>query len=251
MRYFILHLVKWDMKYRFRRSRLGILWTILQPLFLTFIISGVFGVVFNIPMLSYAPYILSGFLVWDILLASVIINSFAFIKAESYIKQMAAPIVIYSIRESLVCICTFLVALISLVVWIGIINPENLLVSLIALPLSVTLLFMLSLPVSIISAHVHVRYRDYPYVMNLVMQLFWYLSPVFFQESMFKTNPILHNIFLYNPITSILLLIRDPFLYGKLPSLFTYFYVFAIIIILCFFAFYINKKSETNVIFYL
>lgn len=250
-RYFVTHLVEWDMKYRFRRSALGVLWTILQPLLLTLIISLVFGFVFGIPMKDYAPYILSGFLVWDLILAAVVTNSFAFIKAESYIRQYSHPIVIYPIRETFVSFVTFLIALSSLVVWIAVLCPQNLLIVVMSLPLTSLLLLTLVLPISIISAHMHVRFRDYPYVLGLAMQALWYLSPVLFMESMFKSNPYLYNFFLYNPITSILNLVRDPFLYGKFPSLFAYGYVLVLAFVFSLIAYIVNKKSERETIFYI
>ena len=86
-RYFLIHLVKWDMKYKFRRSKLGILWTILQPLLLTLIMSAVFSFVLNQEMRTYAPYILSGTLVWDVIHGSFIANSTSFVAAETYIRQ--------------------------------------------------------------------------------------------------------------------------------------------------------------------
>ena len=123
VRYFWLHLVRWDLKYKFRRSRIGILWTLLQPLLLTLMMTMVFGVVFKLPLGEYAPYILSGMLVWDVILGSIIYGANAFLSGESYMRQFAHPVAIYSLRASLVVICTFLMALLSLVFWILFTKP--------------------------------------------------------------------------------------------------------------------------------
>lgn len=251
VRYFLVHLVKWDIKYKFRRSFLGIIWTIVQPLMLTVIIAVVFGFVFHQPMKTYAPYILSGLLFWDVLNGAVINNSYSFMQGESYIKQYARPIAIYPLRAALVGVTTFMISSIALFIWILFVYPENELIALISLPLTVFIYFILSWSISIISSHIHVRYRDYPFIMALVMQALWYFSPVFFQESMFKGSEILYSVFLFNPITHALFLIRKPFLEGNFANLESYVYISVIAIILLIIAWFINKKYEKSVIYYI
>lgn len=250
-RYFLLHLVKWDIKYKFRRSFLGIVWTIVQPLMLTVIIALVFGFVFHQPMKTYAPYILSGILVWELINGGVITNSYSFMQGESYIRQYNHPIAIYPLRAALVGASTFIIASLALFIWILFIYPENIIVAFIALPLASVIYFIIAWSASIISSHIHIRYRDYPYVMALIMQALWYFSPVFFQESMFTSNQILHRLFLLNPITHALFLIRKPFLEGCFADVISYVYISSFAFILFVIAWHINKRCEKKVIYYL
>lgn len=250
-RYFLIHLVRWDMKYKFRRSKLGMLWTILQPLLLTLIMSAVFSYVFRQEMRTYAPYILSGTLVWEIIQNSFIGNSSSFVAAEAYIRQYAHPIALYPLRTALVSMSTFFIASSALFVWVLILFPENILLALISIPTTALIYFMLSWSISVISSHIFVRYRDYPYVMTLVMQFLWYLSPVFFREEMFESNELLHTVFLINPITQVLKLIRTPLFQGELAGAGTYGYVLLLMcgFVLC--AWKLNQAAEKTVIYYL
>jgi lipopolysaccharide transport system permease protein len=249
-RFFLIHLVKWDIKYKFRRSFLGIVWTAVQPLMLTIIIGAVFGFVLKQPMKTYAPYILSGVLVWDIITAAVITNSSSFLQGESYIRQIAHPVAIYPLRAALVCISTFFIANSGLLIWILFLYPEHILFVLMALPLVTFIYFLYAWSISIISSHIHIRYRDYPYIMALVMQALWYFSPVFFEEKMFASNAILHKLFLINPITHVLFLIRKPYLEGKFADISSYLYVIGLAILLLTIAWFVNKKCEKKVIYY-
>jgi len=61
-RYFWFHLSKMDLKNKFRRSKLGILWVSATPLGLMLIVTLIFGTVFNEDVATYAPYVLSGLL---------------------------------------------------------------------------------------------------------------------------------------------------------------------------------------------
>lgn len=250
-RYFLVHLVRWDMKYKFRRSKIGILWTILQPLLLTLIMGAVFSFVFKQEMKTYAPYILSGMLVWDVIHGSFVGNSSSFIAAETYIRQYAHPLALYPLRVAMVSICTFSIAMIGLFAWAGAIYPQNLPIAILSLPLTVLLYFILSWAISIISSHIYVRYRDYPYIMTLVMQFMWYLSPVFFKEEMFESNEFLYTVFQINPITQTLNLVRRPFLSGEFAGAVTYLYVMCLAIIFLVIAWNISKKCEKTVIYYL
>ena len=143
-RYFLIHVVRWDLKYKFRRSKLGILWTVLQPLLLTLIMGAVFSYVFQQDMKTYAPYILSGTLVWEIIQNAFITNSTSFVAAEAYIRQYAHPIALYPLRAAMVSMSTFFIASIALLAWSAILDPENILLALLSLPPTAPICCMLS-----------------------------------------------------------------------------------------------------------
>lgn len=250
-RYFWIHLAKADLKYKFRRSKLGILWTFLNPLFLTLLMTIVFGTVFNIPYGEYAPYILSGLTVWELLTSSVIAGGNAILVGDAYIRQFNHPISIYPLKGALVNIVSFLIANISLIIWLLFSNPENIILGLVTLPLTTILYFLIAWPIVIIASFINTKYRDYPQVMALVMQALWYVSPVFFRGDMFQKSVQLKNFFYNNPITHILNLVREPFLYGKLPSAMDYGHVIVLILVLSIFAIVKIKKNEKDIIFYL
>ena len=88
-------------------------------------------------------------------------------------------------------------------------------------------------------------------MMSLLMQALWYVSPVYFQESMFEANQYLLMLFRYNPITHILYLLRKPFLYCQLPVWSDYLFTVGYIVFFGLIAFFLNKKNAKKVIFYL
>lgn len=250
-RYFWLHLARAELKYKFRRSKLGILWTFLNPLLLTLLMSIVFGTVFKISINEYAPYILSGLIVWEMIVSSVVAASSSIIVSEPYIRQFNHPVSIYPLKAALVYIISFLIASFALSLWVLFLNPKNLFIGFISLPFTIILYFLIIWPICIISSLIGTKYRDYPQVMALVMQALWYVSPVFFKSDMFERNKYVYEFFKINPITHILNLLRFPFLYGKVPSICSYIIVIVIIMILFFIAIIFIKKYEKHIIFYL
>lgn len=250
-RYFWIHLSKAELKYKFRRSKLGIMWTFLNPLLLTLLMTVVFGTVFKMSYTDYAPYILSGLIVWDVLSSAVISGGSAIMVSESYIRQCNHPIIIYPLKSALVNTASFLIAMNALLIWILFTAPNNILMGIITIPLTTIFYFLLSWALIIIASFINTKFRDYQQVMALVMQALWYVSPVFFRGEMFTSNKSLQLLFNLNPITHILNLVREPFLYGRFPSVMSYLYVTIVILLVWFIAIIKLKKEEKTMIFYL
>jgi len=248
-RYFWLHLARAELKYKFRRSRLGLLWTMINPLMLMLIISLIFGNLFDIPMKEFAPYVFSGLIIWEFVLGSTIGGCNSFLMSEAYIKQFRHPMAIYPLRTTLVNLSTFLIAIQALYLWILFTDPTNLLLSLVTLPITAVCLFLLGWPIAILTASINLKYRDFAQVLSLAMQLLWYISPVFFMPEMFRT-PQLTMLLEYNPVTHILNLVRAPLLLGTLPSAIDFSFVFGLAALLYLLAIWHMSRVEKTLIYY-
>ncbi len=250
-RYFWFHLAKKDLEVRFRRSKLGIMWTVVQPFCMTVILAIVFGVVFDQPLGEYSMYILSGIVVWDLLQASVVGGGNSLFGSEQYIRQFNHPITIYSLRYAVLNMGIFLLEIIALIIWVLFAKPENLILALFTIPLTTILYFPLAWGLATISGYTGAKYRDYPQIMVLVMQMVYFLSPVFFRQEMFTSNSALKILFEINPITHILNLLRAPFVYMKMPEVEDYIFVIVVDIFVSLWAAYVNKNNEKKLIYYL
>ena len=251
LRYFIWHMVKIDLKNRFRRSKLGVLWTFFSPLFLSAIMGTVFAVAFHYEILDYMPYVLSGIVFWDLITSSFIAGGTSILGHDSYIRQCNHPITAYTLKNTLVYMITFLIASLSLALWVIIRNPVNVLLWVITMPLTLIIYFLMAWGGTTIAGYICVQYRDYPMMAPLVLQIVWYLSPIFFQKSLFESNAIMFAWFRMNPVNHLLELIRRPLLEGAMPTLTNYAISMGFALILDLLAYLLNRKKERNVIFYL
>ncbi len=250
-RYFWNHLARCELKARFRRSKLGLLWTVLQPLFLTMIMAFVFSAIFNQPLGEYVLYILSGIIVWDLMNSSVVAGANSILSAEQYVRQFNHPVTIYTLRSAVLNIITFCIEMVALAPWLLVMHPIHIILGIITLPLTVVLFFLLSWSLTTLAGYYGCKYRDYPQVMSLVMQALWYVSPVMFQQQMFSGNDYLWWFYLHNPITHILNLVREPFVYGNLPSALDYIYTIVAVSLFTVLAYMANRKNSHQIIFYL
>ncbi len=250
-RFFWLHLARLELKNKFRRSKLGIMWTFLSPFLLTMIMSVVFSTVFHQDMVTYTPYILSGILFWDILGAAFNGGSYVIVSNDAFLRQFNHPVSIYTLKSAIVYTISFLISTVSLFIWTLMTHPENLLVGLISLPLTTVILFALAWGGTTIAAFTCTKYRDYPQMVPLLLQTIWYISPVFFQEGMFQQNQLLYAWFHINPITHVLYLLRKPFLHGEFPSWINYAAAIGVVAVIDLLAVRMNRKNAKNIIFYI
>jgi len=248
-RYFWLHLANAELRYKFRRSRLGLLWTIINPMMLMLTITLILGNLFGIAAEDFAPYVFSGLIVWEFLLGAAIGGCQSLLVSEAYIKQFKHPLVIYPLRTILVQTATFLIAIQAMFLWILITDPSKLLPGILTLPITVVCLFLLGWPIAILTSSINLKYRDFAQVLALVMQLLWYMSPTFFRADMFK-SPQLIALLEYNPITHIMNLVRAPMLYGSLPSAVDFGFILGLAALLYLLAIWRMSRVEKTLIYY-
>lgn len=249
-RYFWTHLALADLRSRWRRSFMGMLWSILQPLGMTLLLSFVFSRMFHVNIVLYAPYILSGIIAWEFMASSLTGGSLAFVQADAYIKQCKHPLAIYTLRLILSNLAVLMLASTVLLVWVIVVLPQNINLSWLSLLSFYPMIALIVLPLSTILAYLGARFRDIPHMMGLLLQAVWFVSPVYFEAKMFRQGG-LDALVDYNPIYHLLQIIRAPLLNGNWPNVFDYLFCLGTIALLGVLAMLIGRRAERNVIFYL
>ena len=187
-RYFWSHLALSDLRSRWRRSFFGVLWSIIQPLGMTLLISLVFSKLLNTDIITYAPYILSGIIVWEFLMANTMGGALSFVQADAYIKQCNHPLAIYTLRTVLSSLIVLMLASLTLFGWAAVVLPQHIgwcwLAALTIFPIGA----LIAWPMATLLAYIGVRFRDVPHAMGLIMQALWFVSPVYFETKMFRSG---------------------------------------------------------------
>ena len=249
-RYFWTHLAFSDLRSKWRRSFFGILWTLIQPLGMTLLLALVFSKIFKADMVEYAPYILSGMVMWEFVIGSAIGGSLSFVQAEAYIKQCQHPLAIYTLRTVLTNLIVLMLASLSLIAWVLVIMPQHFgwawLAALSALPI----LLLVAWPMATLFAYIATRFRDLPHVLGLVFQAMWFVSPIYLEAKTFRGGE-LHGLVDYNPVYHLLEIVRAPLLHGVWPVMENYAYCLGLIVCLTILAWLVGRTAEKKVIFYL
>lgn len=219
-RHLAWNLVGSDLRSRFRRSHLGILWAVLQPLGFSLIIAVVWSQVFKAAsIMTFTIYVYSGMLVWDYISQCVTIGLDSLMSSAGYLRQARIPFLIFQMRvplSGLVIMGCGWVGLVMLMAVTG--HMPAIGFHLLLLPLFVGMLLLFVLPLSIIFSIIGPSFRDARYIIALALQAVFFLSPVMLDRAVLH-SPSLSLLQYINPVISLLDLFRDPMLHGALWSL--------------------------------
>ena len=223
-RYFWLALVKIDLKARYRRSVVGIGWSLIRPLVMTTILCVVFVRLFKrTDVWTYAPYLLAGLTFWDYLSTAMRQGCQCFFQGESYIRQHPTPIAIFPLRIALAETFHFLIAMTVLIglAWYsqgGFANVP----ALMSLIPTLCLLFILVWSVAMFSGACNVYFQDTQHLFDVIFQAWFYATPIVYDAADLGPGRLQWVIMNCNPLVPLLELLREPILYGRIPRLETY-----------------------------
>jgi lipopolysaccharide transport system permease protein len=249
-RYFWIHLAFADLRSKWRRSFLGVAWSIIQPLGMTMLLAVVFGRLFHQNIVDYAPYILSGMITWDFFTSTLTGGSLSFVQADAYIKQNRHPLAIYTLRTTLTSLIVLMMASLSLFGWVLVMSPQMFGWSWLAAPLMFPMAALIVWPLATCLAYIGARFRDLPHALALIMTAMYFVSPIYFDVKLFRSGG-LDALVDYNPIYHLLEILRAPLLRGEWPSAANFSMCAITIVIFSALAALIGQKAENKVIFYL
>jgi ABC-type polysaccharide/polyol phosphate export permease len=246
-RWVIFYFVYSSLKHRYRKSFLGFFWSVLTPLLQNLIIGVVFFSLFRFNMPHYVVYLFSGVVIYN-LFSNVINNSpTVLISNENFIKKIYAPKLVYIIQIIVLETINFTFVLTSLII-LGIVFSQisfSLEYLFLPVPVFLTILFLIG-EVCIVGV-LAVYFRDFLFIIPVVMQTVFFLTPVLYPISLLPLY--LQKIIRLNPLYWYVQLFRGPIYEGSLPHL----YLVAACTILSFSTFLIGlwvlKKFDNKIIF--
>ena len=227
-KFLLYELVKRDIKIKYRRSALGILWSFLNPLLMMIVLTIVFSTFFQRDIPNYPVYLLTGRLIFDFFSGSTRAAMVSIRSNASIMKKVYVPKYIYSLSVIISNFVNFLISLIVLVL-VMIATGASFSVFNLAGILTIIPLFILTLGVGLILATVTVFFRDIEYLYGVFMTLFMYGCAIFYPISIVPSQFL--PFFLANPVYSAISSFRDSILYGQLPAIgpFLYLSTFALV----------------------
>ncbi len=219
LRYFWTALVRNDLRSRYRRSIIGIGWSLLHPIAMTVVLCAVLCPLFRQPVREYAPFLLSGLTLWGFVMAVVTQGCHCFFQGESYIRQHPAPLAIYPLRTTLGAGFHFLLGLAIAIVFVWIVNGMGNVPALLSLIPTLLLLFLVGWSLAVCMGVANVVFQDSQHLIDVVMQILFYVTPILYKTDRLADRPRLAWFVNLNPFAVLLELVRQPLLYGELPSL--------------------------------
>lgn len=211
----IKELVSRDIKKKYRRSVLGLIWTVLNPLLMMIVMTIVFSQLFKFNIENYPVYLLCGQTVFNFFSESTSNAMNSIIQNAPLIKKVYVPHYMFplsNVMSSIVSLVASYCALIGVVLATR--TPLHYTMLLSMLPLILVAIF--SLGVGLMMSALAVRFRDMIHLYSVFLTALMYLTPIFYPiESL---PQVVRRIVEWNPLTVFVLIFRGLMLNNQLPS---------------------------------
>lgn len=202
-------LIARDIKTKYRKSVLGVLWTLLNPLFMMIILSVVFSNLFKFDVEYFPVYLLSGQLIFNFYSEATTASMSAIMDNGPLLKKIYVPKYLFVLSRVFSSTINLLASFTALILVMLAMRVElHYTVLLVPIPLIFIVLF--SLGVGLILSAITVKFRDIMHLYSVFVTALMYLTPVIYPMSILPAwlKPIVN----LNPITNILLMFRDVML---------------------------------------
>lgn len=216
-RYVLASLINIDLQAKYRRSLLGVLWSIITPLGLSIIIGMVYSILFSTDPAEFIPALFAGLNPWIFFSGCADAGTIAFIGAEGYIKQTTVNVQIYPIRVTTVCFINLLYSVIAFFALYLFLQPDRFSPIMLMVIPGLLIAYFFSLGLANIAAVVNLKIRDYQPFQSLLFQGLFYATPVIYDSTILasKGYDIVYQV---NPFYYILGVVKMPMLGRDLLS---------------------------------
>lgn len=215
-RFLLGELVKKGIKLKYRRSYLGIIWSLLEPLFEMAVLTIVFGTLFGNSDKTFPVYILTGRLLYSFFSQGTKASLKSIRSNSAMIKKVYVPKYLYPMSSVLFNYVIFLISLIVLVLVsliLGVYPTRYVLLA--AVPL--ILILVLTYGVGMILATLGVFFRDMEYLWNVALMLVMYMCAIFYYPQRLLDSGYFW-ILKWNPLYCIIAIFRDT-VFGRAPDI--------------------------------
>lgn len=209
-------LVTNSIKTRYKRSTLGVIWTLLNPLLNTLVLTIAFQRLMRFDVENYTIYLLVGLLFWTFFSQTTMQSMNTLIWGSNLLKRIYVPRTIFAVSVVGNGLINYLLSLIPLAL-IMLFMHQPFSPTLLLLPVAILLMAMFTLGISLFVSTLAVFFVDVIDIYNVLLQALFYLTPIIYPISVIPEEFIL--IVRLNPMTTMVDMFRALIYEGQLPTL--------------------------------
>jgi len=215
-RHLLFMMVKRDFVTRYRRSVLGILWSVLNPLLTMLVISMVFSLLFRADIPNFPLYVLSGQLIFNFFSESTSLAMTSVLGNGAVIKKAYIPKYIFPVSQVVSSLVNVLFSFIAfLIVFIA--TRETFSWTMLLVPLPILYTFVFALGFGMLLSSIMVFFRDIGYIYSVGITLWMFLSAIMYPVEILP--PRIFHLIHFNPMFHYISYFRDLTLNGVVPGL--------------------------------
>lgn len=244
----ISELIARDLKVKYRRSLLGYVWSLLNPLLMMTVMTVVFSYMFRFDIPNFPLYLICGQTLWNFFNESTNMSMYSVIQNAALIKKVYIPKFIFPISRVLSSFVTMSFSLAAIIlVMLFTKAPFHWTILLFPVPLFFLLLFAMG--IGMILSALSVYFRDVTHLYGVVTLAWMYLTPIFYPVSALPAE--VATLICANPMYYYLTFFREVVMYGTIPNAPVWFWSIGCSLTALFVGCVIFRKLQRNFILYI
>lgn len=255
-RHLLFHLALRELKIRYKYPFLGFLWMLFVPLTMVFVFKIVFSTIIKISVSPYPffVYLITGVFPWNYLAISLSQATTSLIDNSSLVKKVYFPREIIPLSILLGNFFSFFLIMCLLLILLPLFKIKLGLVTLF-FPLVIILETFFIAGLILISSSLQVLYRDIKYVVEIILLLWFYLTPIFYPLTLVgEISSKFLKLYILNPLTCLITIYRIillPNFSSTLPASISLSYLVNYTVLSCIIYFLLGvsifKRYETKI----
>lgn len=240
-------LARKDLMVRYKRSALGFLWALLNPLLTMAILALVFSLLMRFSIENYSVFLISALLPWTFFSQSLAYSAESVVGNGELLKKVRVEKAVFPISAVLSNLVNFALSFIPLAALLLVLG-HPLHWTWLYLPAAVVALAMFTLGCGFIVAASNVFFRDVSHILQVVLSILFYFSPIIYSLDLIPEQ--YRYIFRLNPVLYLLEGFRDSIYAGAVPSLASVALAFGIGLAALLLGYAIFRRYQESFVFY-
>lgn len=245
----LIQLVSRDIKLKYRRSFLGYLWSILNPLFVMVIMTIVFSTMFSRNIENFPVYLFTGKMLFDFLSVSTNQAMVSVTGNASLLKKTYVPKYIFTLSKVTSCMVDFVFSFGALLL-VMFFTRAHIYWTFLLVPIVVIQIYVFCCGLGFFLAEFNVFFRDVQYIYHAVITAWMYLTPIFYPVEQLPPS-IQFVVKGFNPLYYYVAQFRDLAYYGRLPGPRVFWGGIFLAIGMLFFGLWMFKRKQDEFILYI
>jgi ABC-type polysaccharide/polyol phosphate export permease len=236
-----------ELKIRYKRSVLGFLWALLNPLLYMIVLTFVFSQLMAANVPHYGVFVFCAILPWTFFSQSLSYAAESIVGNADLIKKVRVAKLVFPVAAVVSNMINFLLSLIPLAL-IVLVMRHPFYWTWLYLPVPLLALTIFTLGATFFFAAANVYYRDISHILQIVLQVVFYLTPVLYSQKML---PAKYRVVLkLNPLTYMVNGFRLGVYDGLLPQWTSIFASFFCAFLMLYIGFKLFRKYQNDFVFY-
>lgn len=211
----VKQLVSREVKRKYARSYLGIVWSVLNPLLSMAVLSMIFSTIFKRSIENFPIYYLTGTIFWQLFSQSTNSAMTALVDNRSMLLKVKLTKQTFVIARIFTALTNFGYTCVAYVLMLILfrVRPS---IYMLLFPINVLFMLLFSMGIGFMLSVLYVFFGDIKYLYSVILTLWMYLSAIFYPVD--GLNETIKKVINMNPIYDYILFARDIVLYGTMPE---------------------------------